>query len=174
MEQLPPKVSYSQVEEPLKASEEMSAQKLIEELSVAAERQAKLVAHLKVQYAGEGSSSAQRDEEIALLRAQLADARAEVKSTNVYAAQLADEKMSLLVQVSRERSAFDQYKSSCMWGVKYLEQNRSKHFAQLDEFRKAVEVALEKQEGKLRKLSIEYDEELYPHLVSAIAERRYC
>ena len=47
-------------------------------------------------------------------------------------------------------------------------------FAQLDEFRKAVEVALEKQEGKLRKLSIEYDEELYPHLVSAIAERMYC
>lgn len=82
--------------------------------------------------------------------------------------------MSLLVQVSRERSAFDQYKSFCMWGVKYLEQSRSKHFAQLDEFRKAVEVALEKQEGKLRKLSIEYDEELYPHLVSAIAECRYC
>ena len=49
--------------------------------------------------------------------------------------------------------------------VKYLEQHRSKHFSQLDEFRKAVEVALEKQEGKLRKLSIEYDEELYPHLV---------
>ena len=62
-------VSYSQVEEPLKASEEMSAQELIEELSAAAERQAKLVDHLKVQYAGEGSSSAQKDEEIALLKA---------------------------------------------------------------------------------------------------------
>ena len=32
---------------------------------------------------------------------------------------------------------------------------------------------LQNQEGKLRKLSIEYDEELYPHLVSAIAERRW-
>ncbi|GKF22269.1 hypothetical protein Tco_0074591, partial [Tanacetum coccineum] len=32
---------------------------------------------------------------------------------------------------------------------------------------------LEKQEEKLRKLSIEYDEELYPHMLSAIAERRW-
>jgi hypothetical protein len=54
-----------------------------------------------------------------------------------------------------------------------MQENKSKHFAQLDDFRKAVEGALEKQEGKLCKLSIEYDEELYPHLVSAIAERRY-
>ena len=59
-----------------------------------------------------------------------------------------------------------------MWGLKYLQQNKSKHFAQLDDFRKAVEVALEKQDGKLRKLSIEYDEELYPHLVQSVAERR--
>ena len=29
------------------------------------------------------------------------------------------------------------------------------------------------QEEKLRRLSIEYDEELYPHLMSTIAERRY-
>ena len=28
-------------------------------------------------------------------------------------------------------------------------------------------------EEKLRALSIEYDEELYPHLMSVIAERRY-
>nr|GEX28034.1 transposase (putative), gypsy type [Tanacetum cinerariifolium] len=38
---------------------------------------------------------------------------------------------------------------------------------------KGVEKRLEKQEGKLRKLSIEYDEELYPHQVSSIAERRW-
>ncbi|GKA09667.1 hypothetical protein Tco_0688998 [Tanacetum coccineum] len=31
----------------------------------------------------------------------------------------------------------------------------------------------EKQEEKLRKLSIEYDEELYPHMLSTIAERRW-
>ncbi|GKB15267.1 hypothetical protein Tco_0849190 [Tanacetum coccineum] len=44
----------------------------------------------------------------------------------------------------------------------------------LDEFRQRVEGLLEKQEEKLRKLSIEYDEELYPHMLSAIAERRRC
>nr|GFA75450.1 transposase (putative), gypsy type [Tanacetum cinerariifolium] len=37
-------------------------------------------------------------------------------------------------------------------------------------FRQGVEERLEKQEGKVRKLSIEYDEELYPHLVSSIAD----
>ncbi|GKF60483.1 hypothetical protein Tco_0177269, partial [Tanacetum coccineum] len=36
-----------------------------------------------------------------------------------------------------------------------------------------VEGLLEKQEEKLRRLSIEYDEELYPHMLSAIAERRW-
>ncbi|GKD35474.1 hypothetical protein Tco_1250983, partial [Tanacetum coccineum] len=35
------------------------------------------------------------------------------------------------------------------------------------------EVLMGKQEEKLRKLSIEYDEELYPHMLSTIAERRW-
>ncbi|GJT62509.1 hypothetical protein Tco_1006042 [Tanacetum coccineum] len=39
--------------------------------------------------------------------------------------------------------------------------------------KRRVEGLLEKQEEKLRKLSIEYDEELYPHMLSAIAERRW-
>ena len=55
--------------------------------------------------------------------------------------------------------------------LKYMEQNKSKHFSQLDDFRKTVEDFLQNQEDKLRKLSIEYNEELYPHLVSFIAER---
>ena len=36
-----------------------------------------------------------------------------------------------------------------------------------------MENALKVQENKLHKLSTEYDEELYPHLMSMIAERRY-
>lgn len=36
-----------------------------------------------------------------------------------------------------------------------------------------MEKILKEQEEKLRGLSIEYDEELYPHLISTIAERRY-
>ena len=135
--------------------------------------QASSVAQLKAKYVGEESSSAQKDEEIALPRAQLASAHAAVESTYVYSKKLADERISLLAQVKQERLAFDQYKSSCLWGLKYMEQNKSKHFSQLDEFRKTVEDALEKQEGKLRKLSIEYDEELYPHLVSSFAERKW-
>ena len=46
-------------------------------------------------------------------------------------------------------------------------------FAALDGFRQRVEGMLQNQEGKLRKLIIEYDEELYPHLVSTVAERRW-
>lgn len=57
--------------------------------------------------------------------------------------------------------------------MRYLEQNKGKHFSQLDAFRKDIEGKLARQEEKLRKLSIEYDKELYPHLVSAVAERRY-
>ncbi|GJZ95718.1 hypothetical protein Tco_0668052 [Tanacetum coccineum] len=44
---------------------------------------------------------------------------------------------------------------------------------ELAEEKMRVEKLLEKQEEKLRKLSIEYDEELYPHLLSAIAKRRW-
>jgi hypothetical protein len=108
-----------------------------------------------------------------LLKAQLASAHAEVESTNVYAKKLAEENMSLFAQVSQERSVFNQYKATCLWVLRYMEQNKSKQFSQLDEFRKTVEDALEKQEGKLRKLSIEDDEKLYPHLVSSVAERRW-
>ncbi|GKC11287.1 hypothetical protein Tco_1008069 [Tanacetum coccineum] len=57
--------------------------------------------------------------------------------------------------------------------VKYLEGGKNNHFAGLDEFCQRVEGLLEKQEEKLRKLSIEYDEELYPHMLSAIAKRRW-
>lgn len=114
----------------------------------------------------------QKDEEIALLNAQLDSVHAEVESGNAYAEKLADERMSLFAQLNQERAAFDQYKSSCLWGLRYAEQNKSKHFAQLEEFCKSVGDALEKQEEKLCKLSLEYDEELYPYLVSSITERR--
>lgn len=173
VEQVSPQVTRSPVEELLKACEVLSTEELIKELSVAAAHQASLVAQLGTRCAGEGSASAQKDEEIARLRAQLADARVDIESTNVHARRLADETLALMVEVKRERAAAEQYRSNCAWGLKFLQENRSKHFAQLDEFREVVETALEAQESKLRKLSIEYDEELYPHLVSAIAVRRY-
>nr|GEW53098.1 hypothetical protein [Tanacetum cinerariifolium] len=63
--------------------------------------------------------------------------------------------------------------ASCHWVVKYLEGAKNNHFAGLEEFRQGVEERLEKQEGKLRKLSIEYDEELYPHLVPGYNKDAY-
>nr|GFA68991.1 transposase (putative), gypsy type [Tanacetum cinerariifolium] len=91
-----------------KVFEGMPVDQLMEEIDMVAVHQATLVAQLKARFSGECSRSVQKDEEIALLKAQLVD---------------------------------------------------------------GVEEWLEKQEEKLRKLSIKYDEELYPHLVSSIAKR---
>ena len=79
-----------------------------------------MVAQLRARYAGEGSSSAQKDEEIALLKAQLASAHAEVELTNLYAQKLAEEKMSLLARVSKEHAAVTEYKATCLWDMKYM------------------------------------------------------
>ncbi|GJW53941.1 hypothetical protein Tco_0098026 [Tanacetum coccineum] len=105
--------------------------------------------------------------------ALLADAQAEAESSRLYAQKLAEEKMALLVRVEQERANSAEYKASCHWVVKYLEGGKNNHFAGLEEFRQRVEELLGKQEEKLRKLSIEYDEELYPHMLSSIAERRW-
>ena len=66
---VPSQAAHEHVEEPLKVAEEMSAQQLMEEVGATVERQAELVTQLKARYVGEGSSLAQKDEEIALLRA---------------------------------------------------------------------------------------------------------
>ncbi|GJT54920.1 hypothetical protein Tco_0989974 [Tanacetum coccineum] len=60
----------------------------------------------------------------------------------------------------QERADAAEYKASCHWAVKYLEGGKNNHFAGLDDFCQKVEGLLEKQEEKLRKLGIEYDEEL--------------
>ncbi|GJV23369.1 hypothetical protein Tco_1376064 [Tanacetum coccineum] len=130
-----------------KAFEGMPVDQLMEEFDMVTAQQAALVAQLRARFSSERSQSVQKDEEILLLKTQLADAQAEAESSRSYAQKLAEEKMALLV--------------------------KNNHFAGLDEFRQRVEELLEKQEEKLRKLSIEYDEELYPHMLSAIAERRW-
>ncbi|GJW53224.1 hypothetical protein Tco_0097309 [Tanacetum coccineum] len=136
-------------------------------------QQAALVAQLRARFSNERSQSIQKDEEILLLKKQLADAQAEAESARSYAQRLAEEKMALLVKVEQERADAAEYKANCHWAVKYLEGGKNNHFAGLDDFRHKVEGLLEKQEEKLRKLSIEYDEELYPHMLSTIAERRW-
>ncbi|GJS88364.1 hypothetical protein Tco_0771000 [Tanacetum coccineum] len=130
-----------------KAFDGMPVDQLMEEFDMVTAQQAALVAQLRARFSSERSQSVQKDEEILLLKTQLADAQAEAESSRSHAQKLAEEKMALLV--------------------------KNNHFAGLDEFCQRVEELLEKQEEKLRKLSIEYDEELYPHMLSAIAERRW-
>ena len=60
------------------------------------------------------------------------------------------------------------------WSVKFLDERRVEHFANIQKFKERMDKIIQVQEEKLRRLSIEYDEELYPHLMSTIAERRYC
>ncbi|GJV53407.1 hypothetical protein Tco_1449148 [Tanacetum coccineum] len=155
-----------------KAFEGMPVDQLMEEFDMVTAQQAALVAQLRARFSNERSQIIQKDEEILLLKTQLANAQAEAESSRSYAQNLAEEKMALLVKVEQERADAAEYKASCHWAVKYLEGGKNNHFAGLDEFRQRVEGLLEKQEEKLRKLSIEYDEELYPHMLSAIAEAR--
>ncbi|GJT08280.1 hypothetical protein Tco_0842742 [Tanacetum coccineum] len=130
-----------------KTFEGMPVDQLMGEFDMVTAQQAALVAQLRARFASERSQSVQKDEEILLLKTQLADTQAEAESSRSHAQKLAEEKMALLV--------------------------KNNHFAGLDEFRQRVEGLLKKQEEKLRKLNIEYDEELYPHMLSAIAERRW-
>ena len=163
----------ARVEEPLKAAAQMSAQELVEELAVVAARQAELVTQLKAQSVVVGGSLAQKDEQIALLKAQLAEVQAEVLAATEHAKKATDEKVTALSELQHARGELHQFKANLTWGVRYLEEQKEAHFASLDELRTKVEKSLVAQEEKLRRLSIEYDEELYLHLMSMIAERRF-
>ena len=90
-----------------------------------------------------------------------------------HAKKATDEKVTALSELQHARGELHQFRSNLTWGVRYLEEKKVEHFTDLDEFRKRVESSLVVQEEKLRRLSLEYDEELYPHLMSMIAERRY-
>ena len=104
------------VEEGVKVVEEVSVQQLLVELAAAAERQTELVAQLKTRYVGESSSLAQKDEEIALLRAQLADARAEVGSVKAHAEKVTDEKLTMMAELQHARGELHQFKANLTWG----------------------------------------------------------
>ncbi|GKE92874.1 hypothetical protein Tco_1573969 [Tanacetum coccineum] len=75
-------------------------------------QQAALVAQLRVRFASERGQSVQKDEEILLLKTQLADAQAEAESSRSYAQKLAEEKMALLVKAEQERADAAEYKAS--------------------------------------------------------------
>ncbi|GJU67006.1 hypothetical protein Tco_1253265 [Tanacetum coccineum] len=102
-----------------KAFEGMPVDQLMEEFDMVTAQQAALVAQLRARFSNERSQIIQKDEEILLLKTQLADAQAEAESSRSYAQNLAEEKMALLVKVEQERADAAEYKASCHWAVKY-------------------------------------------------------
>ena len=149
------------------------AQQLLDELAATTARQAELVAQLKGKRVGESRALAQKEEELEKLRAQLAGVQAELGESRAYGEKMAQDKMSILADLLHARACLEQMKAKASWSVSFLEEKRSEHYARLQEFKERMEKTLVMYEEKLRALSIEYDEELYPHLMSVIAERRY-
>lgn len=149
------------------------AQQLMAELDATTARHAELVARLKGKYAGKSRALTQKEEELVALRAQLADTQVELGESRAYAEKIAHDKMSILADLLYARSKLEQMKAKTSWSVSHLEEKRAEHYASLQEFKERMEKTLVMYEEKLRALSIEYDEELYPHLMSVIAERRY-
>ena len=161
------------VEKGAKVAEGVSAQELLVELAATAECQTELVTQLKTQYVGESSTLAQKDGEISLLRAQLAGAQEEAESAKAHADKLAKDKVSMLADLQHAKGELHQIQANMTWSVRYLDERRVEHFTNIEEFKVRMKKIIQVQEEKLRGLSIEYDEELYPHLMSTIAERRY-
>ena len=79
----------------------------------------------------------------------------------------------MLADLRYAKAKLHQIKAKATWSVAYLDEKRAEHLASIQDLKERMEKIIEVQEEKLRHLSIEYDEELYPHLMSTIAERRY-
>ncbi|GJT81072.1 hypothetical protein Tco_1055414 [Tanacetum coccineum] len=151
-----------------KAFEGMPVDQLMGEFDMVTAQQAALVAQLRARFASERGQSVQKDEEILLLKTQLADAQAEAESSRSYAQKLAEEKMALLVKAEQERADAAEYKASCHWAVKYLEGVRTiillgGGFSQ-EEWRGVGEVGGE----KLRKLEYRVTSRSCSHYVVSI------
>ena len=145
---------------------------LVKKLNESTQQQSTLVDQLQSQCDGNDIRLLNKDDEISLLKAQLEAARAEVVSANNSRRKLAEENISLLAQVSRERGELSSHRKHCDWAIRYLQLGHKRFYANLEVFRQSILTMYEDKERRLRKLSLEYDEELYPQLVSTIAERR--
>lgn len=94
----------------------MSAHELVEDLAVVAARQAELVTQLKARADVEGGNLAQKDEQIALLKAQLAEAQAEVLAADERAKKVTEEKLAVMAELQRECGESQQYRANLTWG----------------------------------------------------------
>ena len=145
---------------------------IVDELRRAADYQVVLAARLKVSYSGESSRAIQKDEEIACLKAELASARADLEASAVNIQKVRDEKLSLWADLQTERAAHNERKAACEWAVGLMDRYKAEHLNQVEVLRQRFVTAHQLHEEKLRKMDIEFDEEIYPHLVSSVAERR--
>ena len=167
--------------------EEKSLDAVMGELASLASRQAELVAHARAQMAlVTESSRARYEEEISFLTTQLASVKAALASSEAeqlsskakleqaeaLVQKMADEKMAAILALEKERNAVRDREANATCALKHLEQAKDQHFANVDEIGRRCQEKLNAAEEKLCKLSIEYDEELYPHLVQSVAERR--
>ena len=166
MEESPSKSAHDVVEE-------VSTERLLEELSDGAKRQTSLVAQLKGRYVGDFGLSAQKDEEIASLKAQLAEAQSVAEAAKADAKRCADKSVSAQAELDRERVDAARLRAECQLAMDTLEHGKEKMFADIDGLRNRVRDLVAEQELKLRELCIAYDKELYPYLLSTISERRY-
>ena len=144
---------------------------IVADLHESSQQQAILVEELRAKH-DDDVRLLSKDEEISLLKTQLEAARAELKAVNNSRAKLANEKISLLAQVSQQRGELSTHRKSCDWAIRYLQLGHKRHYANLEDFRQSILKMYEDKERRLRKLNIEYDEELYPQLMSTLAERR--
>ena len=160
---------------------------VMEELASLASRQADLLAHARAQMAlVTESSHAQYEEEISSLTTQLASvmaalasseaeqlsSKAKLEQAEAQAQKMAEEKIATILALEKERAAVRDRDANAAWAMGHLEQAKDQHLANIDEIGRRCQEKLNAAEEKLRKLSIEYDEELYPHLVQSVAERR--
>jgi hypothetical protein len=145
---------------------------LVDELRRVADYQVALAARVKASYSGESSRAIQKDAKIACLRAKLASARADLEASEVSSKRMRDEKLSLWADLQTQRAAHNERKAACEWAVGLMDQYKTEHLVQIEALRQHFMTAHRLQEEKLRKMNIEFDEELYPHLVSYVAERR--
>ena len=145
---------------------------LLDELRRTAKYQITLAARVRSSHSGESSRALQKDEEIASLKARLARTQADLEVALDNGQRLRDEKLSLWADLQVERAAHNDRKAACEWAVGLMDRYKAEHHAQVEALRQRFMTAHKQQEEKLRRMNIEFDEEIYPPLVSSVAERR--
>ena len=152
---------------------EGSFEEVMSEMAAAAVRQAQLVAKAKASHSRvleEKVTSLQA--QLSVAQAELASSKAEQKCAEELAQRLAKEKLDLMTELDRTRADDERRDAEGKWAMKFLERNKEQHLANLTEFCNKVTFEVNSLEEHLRKMTIEFDEELYPHLAQSVAERR--